>query len=739
MKLVTTASRLAMAGAISLNMLAAQSVQAQESRQAVPPDAIGDSEAAQLSEIVVTASRRSANILDEPFSISAVTGEMLSQASANEYRDFLTAVPGVALVEAGLGSNNIIIRGLATASGGSNLSGTVVSYYDETALNSGIRSIEVEPVDLQRIEILRGPQGTYFGAGSIGGTVRLIPERPDMTDTSARLSATASQTEAGDGLDSNLSAIVNLPIASDVAALRVLGFRRQEADYVRNLQTGRKVGGGTVWGGRIALRIRPVDELDLLFQYVKDRTEADGTRVREPFERAGNAQRRRGDEFQNGDLDLFSFTGTYDFGGAELTAVTSHYRSALTNRLDSSLFDDNVAALAGPPNGFGLAAYDLYSDDRVRTKTFSQEVRITSQGNDRFKWLAGVYYSHEDLKRTLTFTEDQLLGDILQVDRTNKAKQYAVFGEISVKIADAWGVDLGLRYSDYDQETRVDADSGRQKQSVWTPRFNLRFQPGDQLYYFQVSRGFRLGGYNGPPPPLPGIVIPNVEQFFSYNSDTLWNYELGAKLRLADGRVNLTAAVFHSDWRDIPVFLTLAGGAYTPLANVGAANVDGVEAEIAWAAAPGLTLSASGSYTDAKLETSAQYSAQRLPSSPRVTVNAAASYETPIGNGWKLRGGANANYVGFYLTTLNEEFRDNISANNLDTRFGLTREPSSGGYVLVNFNLGLSNGSTDVSLFVKNLFGNDSRTLFNSFSYGGAPAESFVRPRTVGITLRQDL
>lgn len=742
MKFVSNASLLAMAGVIALDLLAATPAPAQ-AQAAAPtrdaPTATDDEGGPRLADIVVTASRRSANILDEPFSISAVTGDSLSQASANEYRDFLTAVPGVALVEAGLGSNNVIIRGLATVAGGSNLSGTVVTYYDETALNSGIRSIEVEPLDLQRIEVLRGPQGTYFGAGSIGGTLRLIPERPHLTNTSARLSATGSQTAAGDGLDSNLSAIVNLPVASDAAALRIVGFRRQEADYIRNLQTGRKTGGGTVWGGRAALRIRPVTELDLVFQYVKDRTDAEGTRVREPFQNAGNAQRRRGDEFQNGNLDLFSFTGTYDFGGAELTAITSHYRSTLTNRLDASLFDDNVAALAGPPRRYGLAAYDLYSDDGVRTKTFSQEVRLTSQGNDRFKWLAGVYYSNDDLTRTQTFTEAQLLGTILRINRTNKAKQYAVFGEANVAVADAWGVDLGLRYSNYDQDTRVDANSGDQKQSVWTPRFNLRFQPGEQLYYFQVSRGFRLGGYNGPPPRLPGIVIPNVEQYYSYRSDTLWNYELGAKLRLAGGRVNLTAAVFHSDWRDIPVYVTLAGGAYTPLANVGAANIDGVEAEIAWAAAPGLTLSASGSFTDAQLAASTQYAAQRLPSSPRVVLNAAANYEQAIGRGWKLRGGGNANYVGSYATSLNEEFRDNILANDLDARFGLTRQPVSGDYVLVNFNLGLRHGGTDVSLFVKNLFGDDSTTLFNSFSYGGAPAESFVRPRTVGLTLRQDL
>ncbi|WP_162233702.1 TonB-dependent receptor [Sphingomonas sp. Leaf17] len=692
-----------------------------------------------LDDIVVTASRRAENILDEPYSISAITGDSLAKASATEYRDFLTAVPGVALVEAGLGTNNVIIRGLATAAGGSNLSGTVVTYFDETALSSGIRSIEVEPLDMERLEVLRGPQGTLFGAGSLGGTLRLIPQRPNFVETSLRMSATGSKTHAGDGLDSNLSAIANLPIATDIAALRIVGFRRQEADYIRNLQTGGKTGGGTVSGGRAALRIRPVSELDLLFQYVKDRTDADGARVREPFYGAGNVQRRRGDEFQDADLDLFNFTGTYDFGVAQLTAITSRYVSKLANRLDASLFDGNVVALAGNPARYGLAAYDLFSDDNARSTAFAQEVRLTSQGSDRLKWLVGAYYSNESLTRIQTFNEAQLLGRFLRIDRTNDAKQIAVFGEANVALGQQWGIDLGLRYSDYRQRTRVDANAGEQKQGVWTPRFNLRFQPGEQLFYLQVSRGFRLGGYNGPPPKLPGIVIADVQRYLTYGSDTLWNYELGTKMRLADGRLNVTAAMFHSDWADIPVYVTLAGGAYTPLANVGAATINGVEGEVAWAVARGLTLTASGSYTDARLKGSTQYASQRLPSSPSTVFNAGLTYEQPGAVGWRPYGGVNANYVGSYRSSLNEEFATNLVGSRLNTRFGLTRQPVVGDYVLFNLNAGVRRGGTDLSIFAKNLFGSEKTTLFNSFSYGGAPAESFVRPRTIGLTLRQDL
>lgn len=691
-----------------------------------------------LDTIIVTASRRTSNILDEPFSISAISGEDLADKGSSEYRDYLTTVPGVALVEAGLGTNNVIIRGLATAAGGSNLSGTVVTYFDEVALNSGIRSIEVEPVDVERIEVLRGPQGTYYGAGSLGGTLRIIPNRPDLYDASLTAQLSASKTKGTDALDTNVSAIANLPLAEGVAALRGVIFRRDEADYVTNLETGAKVGGGTVEGGRIALKLEPSETFDILLQYAKDRTEGEGARVREPFENAGNAVRRRGDEFQTLDLDLFSGTVGIDFEAARLESITSYYKSSLDNRLDASLFDGNVIALAGPPGRFGLPGYDIFSDDTVSTDVFSQEVRLTSAGSGSFEWLIGAFYSEEDLARSQLFTEGALLGPILQIERTNNAEQFAVFGEISYDFAGDFGIDLGLRFSDYSQFTTVDADSGEQSESVWTPRINLRYEPGDQLFYAQVSRGFRLGGFNGPPPSLPGIVIPDVEQYFTYDSDTVWNYELGTKLSLADGAINLSGALFYIDWKDIPVYLTLAGGAYTPLANVGEATSKGIELEGAWKVSPDLTLSASASYTDAKLKGGLQYSEQRLPSSPETLFNLAFDYERPMDSGWDFYASGNVNYVGGYLTSLDEEFAENIVANDLDTRFGITRQPEVGDYLVANLAIGARFGGTDISLFARNLFNSDDATLFNSFSYAGPPAESFLRPRSVGILFRQE-
>lgn len=690
-----------------------------------------------LGVIVVTASKRETNIMDEPFSITAISGDDLAAAGATEYRDYLTTVPGVSLMEGGIGTNNVIIRGLATTSGGTNLSGTVVSYFDEVALNSGIRSIEVEPVDIQRIEVLRGPQGTYYGAGSIGGTLRVLPNRPDLDDTMLNFSLSGSTTKGSDRLDSNLSATANLPLVSDTVALRGSIYRRDEADYIRNLQTGEKVGGGRIEGGRVALRIKPTNDLDMLFQYVREHTEADGTRVREPFENAGNAVRRRGDEGEKHDLKLYSGSVGYDFGSVRLDAITSYYESSLSNRLDSSLYDGNVIALAGPPSTYGLTAYDLYSDDATQSDVFAQEVRLTSQSDSWLQWIVGGYYSKENFDRTSTFVEDQLFGPILVIAKTNDVKQLAAFGEFNIDLPGDFGLDLGLRYSDYKQYTTVDGDSGTQKEHVWSPRLNLRYEPRDQLVYFQISKGFRLGGFNGPPPSIV-TGIPNVAQYLTYKSDRLWNYELGTKLVLADGKVNLSGALFYADWSDIPVYLTLAGGAYNPLVNVGKATSKGVELELAWRATPDLTLSASGSYTDSKLKASTDYQEQRLPASPREMFNLAFSYDRPVGDGLDFYASGNANYVGSYKTNLIEEFRDNISANDLNTRYGLTTQPDVGGYMLVNlaFGVRLSSG-TDISMFAKNLFDNEAATMFNSFSYGGAPAESFLRPRTIGVSVKQ--
>jgi outer membrane receptor protein involved in Fe transport len=686
----------------------------------------------------VTASKREEDILDAPYSISALTGDTLEKIGANEYRDYLTTVPGVALVDGGIGISNVIIRGLATTPGGSNLGGTVVTYFDEVALNGGLRAIEVEPVDIDRIEVLRGPQGTYYGAGSLGGTLRVLPKHPDLDTYSAELSGTVSSVDGADDLGTNVVGTVNLPIAAGKAALRGSLFQRDEAAYVKNLETGQKVGSGTIEGGRIALKMEPTDNLDILLQAVTQSTVADGRRVREPYENAGNAQRRRGDERDDTDLTLYNANVGYDFGKVRLDSASGYYQTQYQGRQDASLFDGNVIALAGPPGLYGLSNYDLYSDDHVDSEVFSQELRLTSETDSPVQWIIGAYYRHEDSVRQTVFTEGALFGPILVIDRTNETTQWSGFGEANIDLPGAWGLDVGLRYSDYKQDITVDSEAGNQSEKVWTPRVNLRFEPNeDQLYYFQISKGFRLGGFNGGPPNLPGINIPNVDQYLAYKSDSLWNYEAGTKLVLADGRANLSGAVFYADWTEIPVFLTLAGGAYTPLVNLGDATSKGVEAEYSVAVNENLTLSVNGSYTKTELQGNTQYQKQRLPASPETMLNVSMSYERPLKNGWQVYANGNANYVGPYKSTLIEEFTDNVAANELDTRFGITKDEEVGDYVLVNLRIGLSTDAWDVSAFAKNVFGEDAATLSNTFSYAGAPSESFVTPRTVGVSLKR--
>ncbi|KCZ89751.1 TonB-dependent receptor [Hyphomonas jannaschiana] len=691
-----------------------------------------------LQSVTVTASKREEDILDAPYSISALTGDALEKIGANEYRDYLTTVPGVALVDGGIGISNVIIRGLATTPGGSNLGGTVVTYFDEVALNGGLRAIEVEPVDIDRIEVLRGPQGTYYGAGSLGGTLRVLPKHPDLDTYSAELSGTVSSVDGADDLGTNVVGTVNLPIAAGKAALRGSLFQRDEAAYVKNLETGQKVGSGTIEGGRIALKMEPTDNLDILLQAVTQSTVADGRRVREPYENAGNAQRRRGDERDDTDLTLYNANVGYDFGKVRLDSASGYYQTQYQGRQDASLFDGNVIALAGPPGLYGLSNYDLYSDDHVDSEVFSQELRLTSETDSPVQWIIGAYYRHEDSVRQTVFTEGALFGPILVIDRTNETTQWSGFGEANIDLPGAWGLDVGLRYSDYKQDITVDSEAGNQSEKVWTPRVNLRFEPNeDQLYYFQISKGFRLGGFNGGPPNLPGINIPNVDQYLAYKSDSLWNYEAGTKLVLADGRANLSGAVFYADWTEIPVFLTLAGGAYTPLVNLGDATSKGVEAEYSVAVNENLTLSVNGSYTKTELQGNAQYQKQRLPASPETMLNVSMSYERPLKNGWQVYANGNANYVGPYKSTLIEEFTDNVAANELDTRFGITKDEEVGDYVLVNLRIGLSTDAWDVSAFAKNVFGEDAATLSNTFSYAGAPSESFVTPRTVGVSLKR--
>jgi len=705
---------------------------------ALAEEPVSADEAYVLKSVTVTASKREEDILDAPYSISAVTSDDLERLGADEYRDYLTTVPSVALIDAGIGVSNIIIRGLATTPGGSNLGGTVVTYFDEVALNGGIRAVEVEPVDIERIEVLRGPQGTYYGAGSLGGTLRILPKRPDIDDYHAKLSASVNSVDGGSDAGSNLAATVNLPLPGGKAALRGSLYERDETAYVRNLETGEKVGDGKISGGRLALLVQPTDQLDVLLQFIDQSTEGEGRRVREPFEAAGNSQRRRGDERDDSDFTLYNLNVGYDFGDVKLDSVTAYYESQYFGRRDSSLFDGSVVALAGPPTFWGLASYDLYSDDSIRSDVFSQEVRLTSQTDSPVQWIVGAFYRKEESVRNVTFVEDALFGPILQIDRTNDATQWSGFAEANIDLPGAWGLDLGLRYSDYEQDISVDTESGKQAETVWTPRINIRYEPGEgRLYYLQVSKGFRLGGFNGAPPKLPGINIPNEEQYYAYKSDSLWNYEAGTKLTLADGRASFSGAVFFADWTEIPVFLTLAGGAYTPLVNLGSATSQGIEAEFSARLTRALSVSLSGSYVDTQLDGNAEYQSQKLPAAPESMMNLAFSYDRPLADGIDFYANGNANYIGPYRSTLIEEFRDNVAANDLTSRFGITEDKEVGDYVVVSASLGIRKDGWDVSVFARNLLNKDAATFSDTFSYGGAPAESFLTPRTVGVTLRK--
>jgi outer membrane receptor protein involved in Fe transport len=374
----------------------------------------------------------------------------------------------------------------------------------------------------------------------------------------------------------------------------------------------------------------------------------------------------------------------------------------------------------------------------VKGDVFSQEVRLTSETDSAIQWLVGAFYRKENSDRVRSFTEDALLGPVLRIDRTIDSTQWSGFAEANIDLPGAWGLDLGIRYSDYEQDISVDAESGTQAEKVWTPRFNLRFEPNDdQLYYAQISKGYRLGGFNGAPPNLPGVNVPNEEQYYSYTSDSLWNYEIGTKQVIADGRGNFSGAIFWADWTDIPVYLTLAGGAYTPLVNFGSATSKGIEGEFTYLLTEDLSLSLNGAYVKTELEGTTEYKTQRLPASPETMFNIALAYEKPLNNGWQIYANGNANYVGSYKSHLFEEFRDNVIANDLDTRFGVTEDKEVGGYTVVNARVGVQYEGWDMSVFTKNLFDDDTATLSNAFSYAGSPAESFVMPQTFGVSLKK--
>jgi outer membrane receptor protein involved in Fe transport len=710
-----------------------------------------------ISEVIVTATRRETRLHDVAASISALDSETIENRSLVGMGDYLNSVPGISVQDMGAGRNSILIRGIGISELDRDITGV---YFGEVPLTSlaYFGNADIKLVDIDRVEVLRGPQGTLYGAGAMGGAVRTIPASPDASRLDGKVSVSYSGTAEKGSDNSSIEGMVNIPL-SDRFAIRAVGYRFQNSGFYENLagsdadalamaaQYGiperarnvSDVGSDEYIGGRLAMAWDLTDNFRATLSYLNQELTQDGfpevelnlgrgdwaqARLQIPASRFRTVSADGGGDQLLDDLQAANLLLEYDMGWASLTSATSWVDEYASRNLD------NTSLLGFPALHLqGNGAEGLF-----------QELRVASQLEGRVQFIAGVYYENIDRIKDVANEYDGSAADnpfdgevvLVNVIEHGEREQKAVFGEVTYAITDKLSATGGARVFNYTVDDRIElfgmwvtpgtALQGTD-QSDESYKFNLSYRPGeDQLIYAEWAQGFRLGYPQQPFIPSgcdlddDGLIDgSNVSTGISnVDSDFLDSIELGGKFRLFGNRMTVDAAVYQAEWSGMPVFQGFACNAEVTL-NLGEARSRGAEIAIAWQLTQGLRGDLSASYTDAEVAETVDglgNKGDRLPGSPRYSYNLGLQYDFDVGQIPAFLNG-NLNYRG-------ELFND-FAADGA----------SAGDYHVLDVRGGVTLGNAQVALFVKNLTNTDEFVWVSQLFNDGRAYR--LRPRTIGL------
>jgi len=701
-------------------------------------------ESAELTEIIVTATRRSESIQSVPGEVTALTGGSLSQLNAHDFSDFAAYVPGLSYAASGPSTNLIVIRGITT---GSQLSSAIGMYLDDVPLGAsssfglGYQSLNINLFDLDRVEVLNGPQGTLYGATSLGGTVKYVTALPDRSGFSAEVGTEVSSTEHG-GINHAYRGMVNLPFGNGIGAVRIDGIQEYDSGYIKDPVYDRdNLGWNRTEGGRISLLLQPTDELDIrltaLTQHIPGESEDVAFRNPMTHQPTLGTYAQAYPTFQPSKYGLTLYSGVvnYDLPWAKFTSISGLQTNTGSSQSDGSyIYDPALAAFGG-----GTAPFSLAAD--ATTKKFTEEFRLASHDDRYFQWLVGGYF---DTEKTIAvvdlFDEANPGGTFIGLPLFNSFipstyREYAAYADGTVSITQRFDVGLGVRYSKQRQAyqesvngllaTGSDATLTppvvTSDQSVTTYLVNPKFQiTDDTLVYARVASGFRPGG--------PNIILTPGLGNPTFAADSLWNYEIGEKSSFLDKRATLNFDIYDILWKDIQI--TVNNGGVNQLENAGNARVKGAELAFNYRVVPALTVGGSAAFTDAKLATSAPVlgladAGARLPLSPRYNFALIGNYSFNIVE----------NYTGTLTVT------DRYVGDRL-TGFGTAVSP---GYELAAYNLTDLNLAVhaphgiELGLFLKNVFDKagevSASTVANEYDPAAPVPVYLTQPRTVGMSV----
>jgi iron complex outermembrane receptor protein len=693
MRLSTSLSRSLLVGSATLAIAVPAAAQTTGEAVAQTVNQPDDNEPA---EIIVTATKRASTVQDVPFSINAQTQQDIERANAQTIEDLSRNVAGLTVQNLGPGQSQVSVRGVSAGQIVRDQPGVkeqVGVYLDESVISLSLFTPDFDLFDLNRVETLRGPQGTLFGSGSVGGTIRYITNQPRLGVTEGVVEANVNTVEESD-VGGHLKAAINVPLG-DTAALRVVGYGTKFPGFIDAIgpASGKNINDGTRVGTRVSLLWEPTDSIRLTPRVAYQKIRVDGFNREDVYhfytnqfttsqprleERQQYLQLR--EEFKDDTL-LADLTGSIDFGGVELTSVTSYInRDILVSRDASALTGSVFISFAGAaPAAAGGAALPSNLRDTTDLKQWAQEVRLSSTGDGPFQWVFGGFYSTVDRQYTQRLPTpgsdvfSQAFLDVIapgtpvsatrngfdadspyNADIPYDIKQRAAFGEATYDFGQI-KLTAGGRYYSF-KETRDFISGGifangdtrigdKTKSNGFSPRGIVTWEPTrDFSVNVQAAKGFRLGGVNDPLniPLCSGNDAATFGGRPTYDDETLWNYEAGFKY--GRGPITFNAAAFYNDIKDLQVTADAGSCSSRVVFNVPEAHAKGVEAELSVRPLAGLALSFAGSITDAEFDSSVTTAddpatpanesvviagireGNRLPTVPKYQFAATASY-----------------------------------------------------------------------------------------------------------------
>jgi iron complex outermembrane receptor protein len=727
-----------------------------------------------LEEVLVTATKRVESLQEVGMSVTAISETELQSMGVDSYLDFAVRIPnlGTAFQSDGrFDANSPSLRGVF-GSGDKSSAATTGFYIDDVPVTS---ALQPRVLDLERIEVLRGPQGSLYGARSMGGTIRLITQQPSLDESYGAVHTSLSMVEDGDEnytVDGNF----NLPLIKDTLALRVAGYYGSLSGiYDRvydptwtNYQTGEEVLGTTpefgknenvddedYWGGQVFLKWMVTDNFSVTPKFMYQKIEADGM----PFADIDpdNMQTPRFFDSEEPGEDewwIASVVFNWALSHGEITSTTAYYERTTEEAEEEHTFLDFIY---GADIGIPITPIESVLTTTSDYENFSHETRYTSNFDGPWNFTLGVFYAdnkftrgyppalqvgvNDALNEAAGAQLDIVPGDLIFVtDQPEDVEELAIYGEITWEVTDRLALTAGGRWYDTEVDFRSVSDgfanggpsefAGNQSENGFNPKVMASMDVTDDVnVYASAAKGFRIGGVNGQlSPTLCGEELDRVglnpDDLRTYDSDELWSYEAGIKSTLANNRVSLNAAVFFIDWSDALQVQRLACG-FQVDANIGDVESTGFEVEMSAAPIEGLTLQLGVGYTDTEVKDAAGFpgylDGDELHGVPDWTGTGSVEYVFPAFGEWDGRVRADGNYYG-----------ESTSFNN-----GTVVERDS--WEALNLRAGVMNDSWDITLFADNVSDERANLADNRSIAAETPGRPRIvtnRPRTIGLEAR---